>query len=144
MPIHSRFSPCSGFEEKLDSQKGVFKVVDQLRERLSMNAAALQIPVGLEHAHRGVVDLLDMKQIVFEGEFGEDLVESAVPEGSLKLAQEKRQELIEHVANVDDELMEKWLEEKPISGDDLRAAIRRTTVANKFIPVLMGAAFKVF
>lgn len=109
-----------------------------------MNAAALQIPVGLEHAHRGVVDLLDMKQIVFEGEFGEDLVESAVPEGSLKLAQEKRQELIEHVANVDDELMEKWLEEKPISGDDLRAAIRRTTVANKFIPVLMGAAFKVF
>jgi translation elongation factor EF-G len=107
-----------------------------------MNAAALQIPVGLEHAHRGVVDLLDMKQLIFDGEFGESIVESEIPEAMRQGAEEKRQELIEHVANVDDVLAEKWLEEKPVTGDDLRAAIRRSTVANKFIPVMMGAAFK--
>jgi elongation factor G len=80
---------------------------------------------------------------VFEGENGEELVETpGVPEGAKKMAEEKRRELIEQIANVDDAIAEKWLDEKPVSADELRAAIRRATVANKFLPVMMGAAFK--
>lgn len=136
--------PRIAFINKLDRMgANPWTVLKQMRERLQLNAAALQIPVGLEHAHQGVVDLLEMDVVYFEGDKGEEVRrEAVVPENLRVLAEEKRRELIERVAEVDDQLMELWLEEKPISAEDIRSAIRRATIANKFVPVLMGAAFK--
>lgn len=136
--------PRVAFINKLDRMgANPWNVIKQMRERLQLNVAALQIPVGLEHAHQGVVDLLHMDVVYFEGDKGEEVKRvKGVPENMRQLAEEKRRELIERVAEVDDQLMEQWLEEKPISAEDIQNAIRRATVANKFVPVLMGAAFK--
>ncbi len=136
--------PRIAFINKLDrAGADPWKVVSQMRERLGMTCAALQIPLGIEHAHRGVVDLIEMRSVAFEGENGEELVVTpGVPEGSKKVAEDKRRELIEQLANVDDAMAEKWLDELPVSAQELRAAIRRATLANKFIPIMMGAAFK--
>ena len=136
--------PRIAFINKLDrTGADPWKVIKQMRERLGMNTAALQIPIGLEHAHRGVIDLLDLETLTFDGERGEEVVRTpGVPEGYETQSQERRLELIERLAEADDVIAEKFLDEQPISGDDLRGAVRRATVSNKFIPVMMGSAFK--
>jgi len=135
--------PRLAFVNKLDRQgSNPWKVIGDLRNQLKLNASAVQIPVGLEEHHKGVVDLINLKTYVFEGEKGENVVEGEIPDDMIDLVQEKRAELIERLADVDDDIGELFLMEEEPTEDDLKAAIRRQTISCKFVPVFMGSAFK--
>lgn len=135
--------PRIAFINKLDrAGANPFRVIQAIREKLFLNAAPLQIPIGLEDLHKGVVDLVRMKAIYFDGENGEDLREEEIPADILDLAKEKRDEMISKLADVDDKIGEKFLMEEVISEQELMEGIRRATISLKFVPVMMGSAFK--
>ena len=137
------------FINKLDrSGSNPFKVIKDLRNQLKINAAAVQVPIGLEDKHIGVVDLLTMESKIFSGANGENIEikpltdTDSLTKETIELANAKRLELIEVLAEVDDEVAELFLMEEEISSDLLSDAIRRQTVAKTFVPVFMGSAFK--
>lgn len=144
--------PRLAFVNKLDRQgSNPWKVIDDLRDQLHLNAAAVQIPIGLEGEHKGVFDLLSMESITFSGDHGEivhhqssssDNAEEEIPESMMEIIQQKRSELIERIADVDDEIAELFLMEETPTPDQLRAAIRRQTILCAFVPVFMGSAYK--
>lgn len=136
--------PRIAFINKLDRMgANPWKVIKDLREQLKLNANALQVPIGAENDLEGVVDLITMKALRNKGESGETIEESDdIPDATRALAEEKRQELIEALADVDEEIGELFLMEEEPSQEQLRDAIRRATIAHKFVPVLMGSAFK--
>ncbi|MCO5143376.1 MAG: elongation factor G [Oligoflexia bacterium] len=135
--------PRLAFINKLDrAGANPFRVIDAIREKLHLNAAPVQIPIGLEDLHKGVVDLVKMKAYFFDGENGETVRVEEIPAENKALADEKRAEMIEKLADVDDAIGEKFLMEEEISETELVAALRRQTIALKFVPVFMGSAFK--
>ncbi|CDH56928.1 elongation factor g mitochondrial [Lichtheimia corymbifera JMRC:FSU:9682] len=135
--------PRISFINKMDrAGANPFRVIDQLRTKLKLPAAALQIPIGAEDQFRGVVDLTTWKAYYNEGEHGENLVEKDIPAELMDFATEKRQELIEQLADVDDEIADIFLMEEIPTAEQFMNAIRRTTLSLKFTPVLMGSAFK--
>lgn len=135
--------PRLAFINKLDRQgSNPWSVIEQLRDQLKLNAAAVQIPIGLEATHSGVVDLIEMKSIAFEGEKGENIVYGDIPDDMMDLVEEKRAELFERLAEADDEIAELYLMEEEPDKETLKAAIRRQTIACAFVPVFMGSAFK--
>ena len=135
--------PRLAFVNKLDRQgSNPWKVIDDLRDQLKLNAAAVQIPIGLEGDHAGVVDIVEGRSIVFHGDNGETMEYGDVPADMTDLVEEKRLELIERLADVDDEIAELFLMEEIPETDDLKAAIRRQVIACSFVPVFMGSAFK--
>lgn len=135
--------PCLAFINKLDRLGAdPQRVLMQLRQKLGHNAALLQLPIGVESAMKGIIDLVHRKAIYYEGPFGEDIRLDKIPGGFEKAVEDKRQELIEHVANADEILGEMFVEEKPITEDDLKQAIRRSALQRKFTPVFVGTALK--
>lgn len=137
--------PRVAFVNKLDrTGSNPWKVINDLRNQLKLNAAAVQIPIGLEGEHEGIIDLIEQKCLRFKGEKGELIVESEdIPANLKQMFDEKREELIEKLADADDEIAEKFLMEEIPSSEEIKAAIRRQTIACKFVPVFMGSAFKV-
>jgi elongation factor G len=136
--------PRLAFINKMDrAGANPFRVIGQLRAKLKMNAAALQVPIGAESDLKGVVDLVRMKAIYNEGVKGNQIVESDdIPESVKAFAEEKRAELIEQLSEADETLCDLFLDEKPISNLDIAQAIRRATVSLKFTPVFVGSAIK--
>mmetsp|Transcript_18927 Transcript_18927/g.38855 ORF Transcript_18927/g.38855 Transcript_18927/m.38855 type:complete len:728 (-) Transcript_18927:33-2216(-) len=135
--------PRLAFINKLDrSGANPFKVTEDVRDKLKLNAALVQVPVGLEGDHKAVVDIVEDKMLVCEGDRGEIVKEYDVPEDMKDLVEEKKAELLEAVADVDDEIGEMFLMEETPTPEQLKAAIRRATVACEFVPVFMGSAFK--
>jgi elongation factor G len=135
--------PCIAFINKCDrSGANPFRVIDQLKAKLGHNAVALQIPVGLEADFTGVVDLIRMKAVYFDGDKGETLRVEEIPDSLIELAQRKREEMLDAASMFSDELMEAVLEEKEIPGDLVLGALRRATLARQITPVLMGSAYK--
>ena len=135
--------PCIAFVNKCDrTGADPFRVVHQLREKLGHNAVAIQIPIGLEEALEGVVDLLNMKAYYFDGPNGDDLREEEIPENLIAQAQEKREELIDAASMFSDKLTEAILEENEISQEMILDAIKAGTLKREMTPVLMGSAFK--
>jgi elongation factor G len=136
--------PRVAFINKLDRMgANPWKVINDLRTQLKLNATAVQVPIGIENDLEGVVDLITMRALRNRGENGETVEESDdIPETLRELALEKRQELVEHLADVDDEIGELFLMEEEPTVDQLKEAIRRATIAHKFVPVMMGSAFK--
>ena len=135
--------PRLAFINKLDRQgSNPKKVINDLRNQLKLNASAVQLPIGLEDSHSGVIDLIKNKSYTFDGEKGENIIEGDVPDDMKDLVEEKRMELIENLADVDDEIGELFLMEEEPTEDQLKEAIRRQTIACKFVPVFMGSAFK--
>lgn len=131
------------FVNKLDrAGANPWRVIEAARDKLKLNAAAVQIPIGLEAAHSGVVDLVHRRAYTFDGPKGENVVEVPVPEQLKGEVEAKRAELLERVSEVDDTLAELFLSEAPVDGPTLAAAIRRATLALAFQPVFMGSAFK--
>ncbi|TNY20624.1 putative nuclear condensin complex protein [Rhodotorula diobovata] len=116
------------------------RVLGQLRQKLRMNAAFVTMPMGAEADFAGVVDLVKMKAVYNDGEKGIDIRNDEIPAEYLEAAKVKRAELVEAIAEVDDELTEAWLEEREITPVELGAAIRRSTIALKFTPVFTGSA----
>lgn len=134
--------PRISFVNKMDRMgANPWKAVEQINSKLKFPAAAIQVPIGLEDQHKGVVDLIQMRSIYTEGPRGIQVrVEDSIPEDVRELAEQKRQELIEKLADVDDEIAEIFLEEGTPTPEQIKAAIRRATVALKFTPVMMGSA----
>jgi elongation factor G len=117
--------------------------VNEIRERLRGNPIVIQIPNGLEDQFSGVVDLIEMKMIVWEGDtLGATPEVTAIPAELAEAAATARAAMIEAIAEADDEAMRAYLEERELDGALLRAALRRATIAGRAVPVLMGAAFK--
>jgi elongation factor G len=136
--------PKLAFVNKLDRIGADFlKAVRMMRTRLGANPLILQIPVGAEDAFDGIVDLVDMQQIVWdEDTLGETFARVPIPAELLETANEYRERLVESLAEVDDRIMEAYLAEEPIEVSDLRTAIRRATIDLKLVPVLCGSALK--
>jgi len=135
--------PRLGFINKMDRLgSNPWVIVNQLREKLFLNAAAVQVPIGIEDSLEGMVCLVRMQAAHFEGSMGEQVVWSEIPADMRALCEEKRQELIEKVADVDESLAEKFLMEETPTEEELKAAIRRSALQLKFVPVFMGSAFK--
>ncbi|KAM4042487.1 elongation factor G, mitochondrial [Anomaloglossus baeobatrachus] len=118
------------------------RAVQQLRSKLNHNAAFLQLPIGLEGNFKGIIDLVDERAIYFDGQFGQQIRYDDIPAEFRAQAADRRQELIESVANSDDILGEMFLEEKIPTVTDLKMAIRRATLKRIFTPVLVGSALK--
>jgi len=135
--------PRIAFINKLDRQgSDPAKVTGQLRERLDLNAVMLQLPIGLEESHKGVVDLVNMKAVFCTGEKGDTVEIEDIPANMVDEAETARLELVENLADLDDELGELYLMEEEITPIILREAIRRQTILRTFVPVMMGSAFK--
>ncbi|XP_026407135.1 elongation factor G-1, mitochondrial-like [Papaver somniferum] len=135
--------PRVAFINKLDRMGAdPWKVLNQARAKLRHHSAAVQVPIGLEDDFQGLIDLVQLKTYLFQGSSGEKVTITDVPADMEALVAEKRRELIETVSEVDDQLAEAFLNDEPISAEELDAAIRRATIANKFVPVFMGSAFK--
>ena len=135
--------PCIAFINKCDRNgANPTRVIDQLRSKLGHNAVAMQLPLGLEENHNGLIDLITMRSIYFDGEKGEDLRIEDIPEHLYALAMEKREELIDAASLFSEELTDAILEEKDIPEILLREAIRKGTLERKLTPVLMGSAYK--
>lgn len=134
--------PRISFVNKMDRMgANPWKAVEQINSKLKFPAAALQIPIGAEKEFEGVVDLIDMKAIRNDGQRGVNLrVSNEIPADLKEFALQKRQELIEKLADVDDEMAELFLDEQVPTPAQIKAAIRRATIARKFTPVMMGSA----
>lgn len=133
--------PRITFINKMDRMgANPWRAIEQVNKKLKIHAAALQVPIGSEDSLEGVVDLIHEKALYNVGEFGENIAEKPVPEDLKELVAEKRNLLIETLADVDDEIAEIYLEEKTPTPDQIKAAIRRSTIARKFTPCLMGSA----
>lgn len=131
------------FINKLDRQGAdPFRVIQQVREKLHLNAAAVQMPLGIEDQLNGVVDLVKMNAIRFEGDSGEKPVECEIPDKYMDQAKEKRRELIERLGEFDETIEERYLMEEDPTEEEMRSAIRRGVIDLKFTPVFMGSAFK--
>src|ERR1700755_2052365 len=137
--------PRMCFVNKLDrTGADFFRCVDMMVTRLNATPLVLQIPIGLEGDHIGVVDLINMRALTWRGETqkGDDYAVEEIPADLVDSANEWREKLIETLADVDDEVMLKYLEGEEVSQDEIKAAIRRATIASKANPVLCGSAFK--
>ena len=132
------------FVNKMDRLGADFyAALDSIKDRLEANTAVLQLPIGAEGNYKGVVDLVTMDALVWlDEELGAKWEVQEIPADLKDDAEAYRAELIETVATVDEGLLEKFLNEEPISVDELRAAIRKATIAGEIIPVLNGTAFK--
>ena len=131
------------FVNKMDKMGADFEMsVNSIHERLQVNAEAIQWPIGAEDDFEAIIDLITQEAYYPVDDLGEKWEPREIPTELKELAEEKRNTLIEAVADVDDELMEKYLEGEDISVDELKAAIRRATLALQFYPVLAGSAYK--
>ena len=138
--------PRVAFINKLDrAGANPLRVIQEVREKLRLNAIPLQVPIGLEKDLEGLVDLITMQAVRFEGNNGEQIIRSPAQNESaavFELAKEKRLEMIERLADLDDELAHVYLEGNDPSQELLERVIRKKTLELKIVPVVMGAAYK--
>lgn len=131
------------FINKLDRTGANFKKsLDSILEKLTPNAVALQIPIGEEDKHEGVIDLLKMKALKFDGDFGQIVKEEEIPEGLLTEAKKWREKMVEKIAAEDEKLLEDYLAGKEISIKDLQNVLRKAVLDYKLVPVFCGSALK--
>ncbi len=134
--------PCIAFVNKCDrSGANPERVVKQIREKLGRNALLMQIPIGLEADFKGVVDLVQMKALYFDGENGQTVRTEEIPPAMQEDAIAKREELIDSASMYSDELMEAALEDR-VTENLINTAVRRATLARELTPVFMGSAYK--
>ncbi len=119
-----------------------FRVLDMMHDRLKCNAVPIQLPIGKEEDFKGVVDLLKMKAYLFYDELGKDMREEEIPANMLELCQEYREKLMDAVSEVDDEIMEMYLNGDEVPIEKIKAAIRRATIDNTMVPVTCGSSYK--
>ncbi len=135
--------PRCCFINKLDRMGASFeRSFASILDRLTKNAVRMQIPIGLEAEHKGVVDLMKMKAYYFEGDMGSTVKEAEIPAELLEDAKKYRAELVERIAEQDDGLMTAFLEGKEISIEALKETLRKATIENRIFPVFTGSALK--
>ncbi|MFH1678646.1 MAG: elongation factor G [Candidatus Omnitrophota bacterium] len=120
----------------------IHNTIDQMHTRLAANAAAVQIPYGIEDNFKGVIDLINMQVIFFKDEQGKEIEILPIPEEYLQESNKYREILIERLAEADELIMDKFVHANPIEISDIKTAIRRSVIANKFVPVFCGSSLK--
>ncbi len=135
--------PRMAYVNKMDIMGADFyRVVRMMHDRLKSNAVPIQLPIGSEDTFRGIIDLLTMKAEVYYDDIGNDIRIEEIPEDMKEKAQEYHDALMEAVAELDDDIMMKYLEGEEITVDEIKAAIRKGTIANEFVPVLCGTSYR--
>ncbi|MDI3522326.1 MAG: elongation factor, partial [Bacillota bacterium] len=135
--------PRVAYVNKMDIMGADFyRAVEMMRERLGANAVPIQLPIGKEADFRGVVDLIAEKAIIYVDDLGTQSEEVAVPADMVEDAKAWREKLLEAVAEVDDALMEKYLEGEQLTEEEIHAALRRGTISGSLVPVLCGSSYK--
>lgn len=135
--------PCIAFVNKCDrSGANPLKVCNQLKEKLGHNSVMLQLPIGLEDKHEGVIDLVKMKAYYFEGDNGEEMVEAQIPAELQGDADAAREEMLDAVSLFSEELTDAVLEEAEITEEMIMSAVRTGTIAREMTPVFLGSAYK--
>ena len=135
--------PRMAYVNKMDIMGADFyRVVKMMRERLKCNAVPIQLPIGKEDDFKGIIDLIDMKADVYYDDMGKDIRVEEIPEDMRELAEQYHAELIEAVAESDEELMMKYLEGEELTKDEIKKALRRETIANTVVPVVCGTSYR--
>lgn len=135
--------PRMAYVNKMDIMGADFyRVLRMMHDRLKCNAVAIQLPIGAEDTFKGLVDLVEMKAYIYTNDLGTDIQITDIPEDMKDLANEYRQKLLDAVASEDEALMEKYLMEEDISEDEIKAVLRRATIANSIVPVVCGTSYK--
>ncbi len=135
--------PRMAYVNKMDIMGADFyRVVQMMKDRLKCNAVPIQLPIGAEETFKGIIDLVEMKAYVYYDDLGKDIRCEDIPEDMLEQAQQYRAELVEHVAELDDALMEKYLGEEEISIEEIKDCIRKSTIANHMVPVTCGTSYR--
>ena len=136
--------PRLAFVNKCDrTGANPYKVKEQLKDKLGLNAVMMQVPIGLEDKHEGVIDLVSMKALYFDGgEDGISRVDKEIPSELMSEAEEKREELIDALSMFSDELAELFLEGEDIPEELIHRAVRDGVLAREFVPVFLGSAYK--
>ena len=135
--------PRMAYVNKMDIMGADFyRVVQMMKDRLKCNAVPIQLPIGAEDTFKGIIDLVKMKAYVYYDDLGKDIREEEIPEDMKELAEKYRGEMVEHVAELDDELMEKYLEGEELTIDEIKDCIRKATIANHMVPVTCGTSYR--
>ncbi len=135
--------PRMAYVNKMDILGADFyRVVKMMRERLKCNAVPIQLPIGSEQFFKGIIDLVEMKAYVYYDDLGKDIREEPIPEDMVDLANQYREELLEHVAEQDDALMEKYFAGEELTIDEIKVCIRKSTIANTMVPVTCGTSYR--
>ncbi len=135
--------PRMAYVNKMDiTGADFFNVVQMMHDRLKCNAVPVQLPIGKEGDFKGIIDLIGMKASVYYDDLGKDVRVEDIPADMADIAEEYRGKMLEAVADFDDEIMELYLEGKDIDEQQIKTAIRKATIAVKFVPVLCGTSYK--
>ena len=119
-----------------------FKVVGMVHERLQANGVPIQLPIGAEETFKGIIDLIEMDAEIYDDELGQNYHKEDIPADMAELAAEYRQNLVEKICETDEELLEKFLMEEEITKEELKAALRKATIANEIVPILCGTSYR--
>ena len=119
-----------------------YRVVSMMKDRLHCNAVPIQLPIGAEETFKGIIDLVEMKAYVYYDDLGKDIRVEEIPEDMADKAQEYHEALLEHVAEQDEELMEKYFAGEQLTIEEIKKCIRKSTIANQMVPVVCGTSYK--
>ncbi len=119
-----------------------YHVLDMVKERFRCNAVPIQLPIGSEDTFKGIVDLINNEAIVYYDDLGKDVRREPIPDDMKELAEKYRNELIEHVAEQDDALLEKYFNGEELTVEEIKACIRKATIANHMVPVCCGTSYR--
>jgi len=135
--------PRMAYVNKMDIMGADFyHVIDMMKDRLKCNAVPIQLPIGAEDEFKGLIDLVEMKAYIYTNDLGTDIKVEDIPEDMKELAQKYHDEMVEHVAEQDEALMEKYFEEGELSQEEIKTCIRKATIANHMVPVCCGTSYK--
>lgn len=135
--------PRIAYVNKMDIMgANFFRTIQMMKDRLKCNAVPVQLPVGKEDTFKGIIDLIDMKADIYYDEMGKDMEVEDIPEDMKELAEKYHSELLEAVAEQDDDFMEKYLNGEEMSKEEINKVIRKATIANKFVPVTCGTSYR--
>ena len=135
--------PRMAYVNKMDIMGAdFFRSVQMMKDRLKCNAVPIQLPIGKEETFKGIIDLIEMKADIYYDEMGKDMKVEEIPDDMKELAVQYHSELMEAVAEQDDELMEKYLNGEELTKEEVVKTIRKATVSNKFVPVTCGTSYK--
>ena len=137
--------PRMAYVNKMDIMGANFyNVVDMMHDRLKCNAVPIQLPIGAEDSFKGIIDLIEMKADIYYDDLGKDMRVEEIPDDMKDKAEEYRANLLEKVAELDDELMERYLENEgaDFTTEEIKRVIRKGTIENKFVPVTCGTSYR--
>ncbi len=135
--------PRMAYVNKMDIMGANFyRVVDMMKDRLKCNAVPIQLPIGAEDDFQGIIDPVEMKAYIYTNDLGTDIKVEDIPEDMKEIAQKYHDDMVEHVAEQDEELMMKYLDGEELTQEEIKACIRKSTIANHMVPVTCGTSYK--